>query len=251
MQNWSYQLNQFSAGFNQGALNAGFGFARLANTMIHGVNAASPFRVYNLKDGSFNFSMGDTYHTINHWLNEKQSALNNRLFPGGHSDRLAFKLGHFTGNFLGDMAMFGGTWKLAKSNALSLQSKLALKEAQSIYWSPVKGPGPLSENVAKSFRSMTYKEYNAEESIVLYRVYGGRAKQLGSYWTRVPPLGPLQSKIDHALLAKWGNTAENIIKINVPRGTRIFEGVSSAQESLLGGGNQVFLQNVDTTWIVK
>ncbi len=109
MQNWSYQLNQFSAGFNQGALNAGFGFARLANTMIHGVNAASPFRVYNLKDGSFNFSMGDTYHTINHWLNEKQSALNNRLFPGGHSDRLAFKLGHFTGNFLGDMAMFGGT----------------------------------------------------------------------------------------------------------------------------------------------
>ncbi|HAB98200.1 MAG TPA: hypothetical protein DCE71_00025, partial [Parachlamydiales bacterium] len=113
-QNWNYQMNQFSTGFNQGVLNAGFGLARLANTMTHGMNAIDPFRAYNWKDGSFHFSMGDSYHSLNNWLKQKQSIINNQLFPGGNSDRLAFKLGHFAGNFLGDTAVFGGMGRVRK-----------------------------------------------------------------------------------------------------------------------------------------
>ncbi len=122
-QNWNYQMNQFSTGFNQGVLNAGFGLARLANTMTHGMNAIDPFRAYNWKDGSFHFSMGDSYHSLNNWLKQKQSIINNQLFPGGNSDRLAFKLGHFAGNFLGDTAMFGGVFRLSQ-NGIANSNKL-------------------------------------------------------------------------------------------------------------------------------
>ena len=31
--------------------------------------------------------------------------------------------------------------------------------------------------------------------------------ELGPYWTRTKPLGPLQSQLDSALVPKWGNTA--------------------------------------------
>lgn len=92
--------------------------------------------------------------------------------------------------------------------------------------------------------------------MILYRVYGGKSEKLGSYWSRIPPAGKLQNKIDSALLDKYGNTQTGVAKIEVPKGAIIYEGVVGPQsdkriQTLLGGGNQVFLEMVDPSWVIK
>lgn len=120
-----------------------------------------------------------------------------------------------------------------------------------IYWNPMNGPGPLGEKVAATFRGASYTESITSEGITLYRVYGGKAAPLGSYWTRTPPAGPLQSRIDNALLPQWGNTADNVARIRVSPGIRIFEGYAAPQGALVGGGSQVFIPRIDPTWMIK
>ena len=62
----------------------------------------------------------------------------------------------------------------------------------------------------------------------------------------------MQSTIDLALKPEWGNTAKNVVKINVPAGTTIFEGFAENQGGfLLGGGNQVVIPNVNPNWVIK
>jgi len=120
-----------------------------------------------------------------------------------------------------------------------------------IHWNPLNGPGPLGERVAATFRGASYTEAVTLETTTLYRVYGGKAGELGPYWTRTPSRGPLQSQIDSALLPEWGNTALSTTRIEVPSGTIIFEGFAAPQGRLVGGGNQVVIQHVDPSWILK
>ena len=109
--------------------------------------------------------------------------------------------------------------------------------------------GPLPEALAKTFRSGSYSEVILESDTVLYRVYGGNSGKFGQFWTRTKPFGPLQSQIDLALKPEWGNTAENIVSIKVPKGTTIFEGVAESQGyGLVGGGNQIIIPKVDQNW---
>jgi filamentous hemagglutinin len=61
----------------------------------------------------------------------------------------------------------------------------------------------------------------------------------------------MQSIIDNALDRKWGNTATKVVKIKVPKGTEIFEGVAASQGGLVGGGNQVWIKNVNPKWKTK
>jgi hypothetical protein len=119
------------------------------------------------------------------------------------------------------------------------------------HWNPLNGPGPLGNKVAATFRGASYTESVTSEATTLYRVHGGKASELGPYWTRTAPAGPLQSQIDSALLPEWGNTAQNVSRIQVPSGTRIFEGFAAPQGGLVGGGNQVFIPHVDPSWIIK
>jgi len=121
-------------------------------------------------------------------------------------------------------------------------------------WGPAHGAGPLGPKIANTFRGGSYVESVVDQPITLYRVYGGGAGKLGPYWSRVKPSGPLQSQLDSALVPSWGNTAENITTIRVPRGTTIFDGVVGPQSTgvgeLLGGGSQVYIPRVDPTWIL-
>ena len=118
-------------------------------------------------------------------------------------------------------------------------------------WGPATGAGPLGEDVAKTFRGGSYTEMETTEAVALYRVYGGKAGELGSYWTKTPPGGPLQSRIDSALEPKWGNTMEKVTKITVPKGTTIYDGFAAPQGGLLGGGSQVIIPKVDPSWVQK
>ena len=113
-------------------------------------------------------------------------------------------------------------------------------------------PGPLSADFANTFRSGTYSEVVTQQSTTLYRVYGGTAGQLGGYWTTTPPAGPVQSIIDSALDPVWGNTATKVVTIEVPAGTKFYQGVAAPQGGLVGGGSQVLFPpgfKVDPAWI--
>lgn len=123
-------------------------------------------------------------------------------------------------------------------------------EGAAIAWGPLNGPGPLGESVANTFRGGSYAETVLGQETTLYRAYGGRAVELGSYWTRTPPAGPLQSTIDSALNPAWGNTAQNVATITVPSGTTIYEGFAAPQGGLLGGGSQVYIPKVNPNWLV-
>jgi RHS repeat-associated protein len=140
-------------------------------------------------------------------------------------------------------ATFAG--KLAAEG--SAGEKLAAEGAAVRFGPHMEGPLPI--DVAKSFRGGSYTQLTLDTDITLYRVYGGKSKDLGSYWTRVAPNGPLQARMDLALKAEWGNTAENVVQINVPKGTVIYEGAAAPQGALLGGGSQVYIPKVDPSWV--
>jgi RHS repeat-associated protein len=139
----------------------------------------------------------------------------------------------------------------SKEAKASRQAATNLAANTGRHWNPLNGPGPLGKQVAATFRSASYTESVTSEATTFYRVYGGKAGELGSYWTRTPPTGRLQSQIDSALLSQWGNTAQKVTRIQVPPGTKIFEGFAAPRGGLVGGGNQVFIPRVDPSWIVK
>lgn len=116
-------------------------------------------------------------------------------------------------------------------------------------------PGPLVDDVASTFRSGSYTAEVLEQELTLYRVYGGKAGPIGSYWSRTAPSGPMQAQLDSALNPAWGNTATQVSTIRVPAGTTIYDGVAAAQSvpgggTLLGGGSQVYIPKVDPAWLV-
>jgi len=111
-------------------------------------------------------------------------------------------------------------------------------------------PGPLSDDIANTFRSGTYTARTVDKPTTLYRVISDTGNPAGSYWTSVKPQGPLQSVVDFGLDQNWGNTAARVVEAKIPAGTRIYEGIASAQRGLVGGGNQIYIPKVDPKWIV-
>ncbi|WP_245748153.1 DUF637 domain-containing protein [Halopseudomonas yangmingensis] len=115
--------------------------------------------------------------------------------------------------------------------------------------------GPLSDDIAKTFRGGSYREIITTEPVILYRVISDDGNPEGGYWTRTQPAGPVQSIIDSALDPVWGNTATRVIEMEVPSGTRLFEGAAAPQRGLVGGGNQLYFDKeinpLDPNWIKK
>ncbi|MDR2087767.1 MAG: hypothetical protein LBP73_00235 [Clostridiales Family XIII bacterium] len=111
--------------------------------------------------------------------------------------------------------------------------------------------GPLPDAIANTFRSGTYNEIILQEETVFYREYGGKANEIGSYWTTIKPQCSLQAIIDSALDINWGNTATNVATIKVPRNTTIYQGYVERQGNLVGGGVQVYIPEVNPIWLVK
>jgi len=140
---------------------------------------------------------------------------------------------------------------LLPENAASLTSGATDAGGGNIAWNPVNGPGPLGADVAATFRGGSYTQTVLTDDTTYYRVYGGNAGPLGSYWTQTPPAGPLQSTIDSALNPAWGNTAGNVSTIVVPKGTTVYQGFAAPQGGLLGGGSQVYIPKVNPTWLVN
>jgi hypothetical protein len=114
--------------------------------------------------------------------------------------------------------------------------------------------GRLPKEIAGTFRGGSYTRTVLQDEITLYRVYGGKAGPVGPYWSRTRPSGPLQTQIDLALNPAWGNTLERVATARVPAGTAIYEGAAAPQAigsggSLIGGGSQVYIPQVDPAWV--
>jgi hypothetical protein len=120
-----------------------------------------------------------------------------------------------------------------------------------IRWGPATEPGPLPGAVADTFRSGSYTQTVTAAETTLYRVYGGSAGELGSYWSRTRPAGPLHATIDSALDPRWGNTAQNVAAIRVPAGIPIYEGFAAPQGGLFGGGSQIYIPRVNPSWLIR
>jgi RHS repeat-associated protein len=117
-------------------------------------------------------------------------------------------------------------------------------------------PGPLKEDIANTFRSSSYTATTSDGATTLYRVYGGQAGEMGPYWSKSRPSGPLQSQLDSALNPGWGNSATKVVEIRLPAGVTYYEGAAAEQPIagggvLSGGGNQVYVPRVDPKWVVK
>jgi hypothetical protein len=117
-------------------------------------------------------------------------------------------------------------------------------------------PGPLPPKVAETFAGGRYTERVLQEETILYRVHGGRSGEIGrggaTFLSPNPQVGGLQSQIDLALRPEWGNTATQVTRIRIPKGTVIYEGpVSSQGGAWVGGTPQVYVPKIDPEWIIR
>jgi len=123
--------------------------------------------------------------------------------------------------------------------------------------------GSLSVDDANTFRSGTYTEKVLTEDTTFFRVHGGASEEVGRFVSRTPQNGGIQSQMDLALNPEWGNTAQNVTQVTVPKGTVIYEGIAAPQAmkdslgntigSLPGGGNQVIIpwEELEPSWFGK
>ncbi|HXI04584.1 MAG TPA: RHS repeat-associated core domain-containing protein, partial [Candidatus Saccharimonadales bacterium] len=137
--------------------------------------------------------------------------------------------------------------------ALTLGTASGLESAQvageAVRYGPL-NEGPLSPDIAQTFRSGSYTGQTLQEPMTLYRVIGEGGNPAGSFWTATPPSGPVQSIIDLALDPAWGNTATTVVTAEVPAGTTIYSGFAAAQGGLVGGGSQIYIPVVNSAWII-
>ena len=144
---------------------------------------------------------------------------------------------------------FGQTAIIVATVVLMLKgradAKAAKNAAKTSRYGPA-NPGPLPDDIANMFRSGSYTSKVSTGEYV-YRVYGDRALEQGSFYSRTPQFGGLQSQLDLALNPEWGNSAIYVSKVYVPSGTVYYEGYAAPQiigggsGQLIGGGNQIYV----------
>lgn len=91
-----------------------------------------------------------------------------------------------------------------------------------------------------------YSTVITTENLVLYRVFGGKAKSTGAYASTSKSLNAIQAKIDNALLPEWKNTRVYEATIKVPKGTILNIGQVAPQKTLSGtifngGADQILM----------
>lgn len=120
-------------------------------------------------------------------------------------------------------------------------------------------PCPLDEKTANTFRGGSYKEVILGRDTTLYRAYHNPDRKFGdpsgqvSYWSRSDATGT-KAVVDRGIeVSRYGNTANRLVAIKVPKGTRVYEGIAHGiHKGPIGGGNQIILNKVKPEWeIIK
>ena len=142
---------------------------------------------------------------------------------------------------------------MAKGAEITNETTVVVKK-----YNPANPYPKLSEEIQNSFSGGTFTEKVLVQDTTFYRVYGGKAREVGSYLSRTPQGGGLQSQLDLALNPSWGNTTEKTTKVVVPKGTTVYEGFAASQNiydsfgnvigELPGGGSQIYIPRVEVEW---
>ncbi|HND64034.1 MAG TPA: hypothetical protein PKX64_04205, partial [Elusimicrobiota bacterium] len=119
-----------------------------------------------------------------------------------------------------------------------------------VKYTPI-NPGPLPKEIASTFRSATYEAVKLDQPAELYRVFSDPSKKMGPYWTIKKPESSLKAIVDNALDPNWGNRATDIVSIRVPAGETIYVGPSASQRALVGGVDQIYIDQVNPLWEIK
>ena len=114
--------------------------------------------------------------------------------------------------------------------------------------------GPLNDlgRYYDDFRGASYHLTTpASNDLVLYRWYGGEAREDGQYWSAEKREGNLSYALDNAILPQWQNAQNKLATLYVPPGIYLFEGYAAPQHphaeygrrdyGYLGGGWQIFI----------
>jgi len=113
----------------------------------------------------------------------------------------------------------------------------------------------LPEWIADSYTDGIYRTVETNETVTLYRTFGGRADAGGGFATTVPVASRIGAKIDTALLPEWGNTRMYEVAIEVPKGQvlnigKVAEQYTKTGTKLVGQGDQILLpQDWPLEWI--
>ncbi|EBF5144511.1 TPA_asm: hypothetical protein GYO66_01810 [Listeria monocytogenes] len=105
----------------------------------------------------------------------------------------------------------------------------------------------LPKGITETFTDGYYRTVETLEDVKVYRTYGGKANQSGSYATTSPAITRIDTKIDTALLPEWGNSRNYEIEITIPKGQQLNIGkvapqnIESTGTVLSGGADQILL----------
>ncbi|MGI4797028.1 MAG: RHS repeat-associated core domain-containing protein, partial [Janthinobacterium lividum] len=112
-------------------------------------------------------------------------------------------------------------------------------------------PGPLSDDLAGTFSGGRYSSGTLANDTVLYRA-GTAGKPLGQFFTREPPNGILQTRIDQAVLPEWPNGGKSPVDtwyaVKFPAGTRFNVGEIGSQGGMYVGGTEQIL--IEQPWLI-
>jgi hypothetical protein len=113
-------------------------------------------------------------------------------------------------------------------------------------------PCPLDKDVSTKFVGNSYDEIVLAKDTILYRRYHpGANEPVGKWYTRSPNAKGTSAIISNAIPISTGNYADKMVKIRVPKGHTIYDGISARQGGLVGGGNQVYLKDVNPSWVIQ
>ena len=102
-------------------------------------------------------------------------------------------------------------------------------------------PGPLADNLAKSFSGGRYSVVQLQEDTTLYRA-GTAGQPLGQFYTTTPPTSVIQARIDSAVMPVWPSgeisPIDTAFSVNIPAGTQVYVGEVSSQGGFYVGGTQ-------------
>jgi hypothetical protein len=147
----------------------------------------------------------------------------------------------------------------AGSNLLRVIIRQVIIETAGVRLGPVahygvaaKAATALPDDIARTFKGGEYAVRTLDEDLVLYRRWGGKAGELGGYWSRTNYVRAGNARRYSGLPPT--NTAQNVATIRVPAGTRIYEGRAAAHApwGAAGGGNQVVFEpgfTIPRSWL--
>jgi filamentous hemagglutinin len=100
-------------------------------------------------------------------------------------------------------------------------------------------PGPLADDLAKTFSGAKYTTVTLEKDTVFYRA-GTADSPLGQFFSQEVPISAVQTRIDKAVLPVWpsGGTSplDSAFTVKIPAGTQIHIGEVGSQGGMYVGG---------------